>query len=139
MATNNHLVLLLTTLTVATLINTAQAVTCYDCSSLTNAECLDPFKNSSSLGTCTTEAGIGCSKVKATEKGVFRFVERRCDNATNAFDSCGSMVVEGVTLSICICVGDLCNSSQQLHCSTQHMLAALLALLFLSVYNNASL
>jgi len=111
-----QLVTLLAALTVATLFSSANAIRCYSCDSRNTGECGDPFRNNSLVQSCANDA-VGCVKNKQSGVGETT-VYRSCYGPTGrptVHSGCGSMTVDEVTQTYCVCDKDFCNSGQQLH------------------------
>ncbi|KAH3709296.1 uncharacterized protein LOC127857812 [Dreissena polymorpha] len=96
------------------------ALKCYVCSSLTDANCADTFKadgiNTQSDSSCTA-----CQKIKAGDA-----VSRACGVGS---DGCTEIEVLGVKTATCTCSSDLCNAAYHVTVSLAMILFGILATL----------
>jgi len=112
------LVVLFAAMTVAVLIGSSDAYSCYKCSSSLNSNCVDPF-NSSGIESCT---GDGCYNGKVN--GV---VIRFCGAKAAGYARCVKDTVhQGAKVTTaCVCYGDYCNSGRQFYFSSHLALISL--------------
>ncbi|XP_013397237.1 uncharacterized protein LOC106164030 [Lingula anatina] len=84
-------------------IDTTSAVKCYSCTN-----CNDPFDKAANSGN-TIDCSAGCQKTKAETSGV-QSVARTCA-VSGQSNGCTETSIAGVTGSVCVCSGELCNGS----------------------------
>jgi len=102
------------------------ALRCYSCASTLDSGCNDPFKNSSSVGSCNS--GTHCFKTK-TESSGSTVVVRSCGTTAGVTNRCESDTVSGIKQAACVCNTDFCNTAHQLSMSVIMVMVLLFACL----------
>jgi len=91
------------------LVEVAQALQCYNCSSNDYPGCGRPF-NSDGIPTCQ---GPTCSSGYAQLPDGREFTLRQCRQVEVSYTCTGKIPFEGFDLTVCYCGTDLCNSADQ--------------------------
>jgi hypothetical protein len=123
MSTRRSFAVILGTLTTMILVNSSDALSCYDCVSVPSGPCGDPFnKESNKNRVSQCFPGYTCWKM-TTSSGVKRY----CDENIS-YNGCKS----AGTATLCTCDKELCNSALQLHFAPYISLILLVVLLTLN-------
>jgi len=107
------------------LIQVAQSITCYNCTSVDNANCGSNFV-ASGLPTCK---GATCTKAFTNAAGQ-DIVVRQCSDTSTSTSYCGDVYIQGFNMRACFCSTDYCNPGNRLVQNNYFLLIAA----FIAVY-----